>query len=102
MRKRVLQIYDRDILCLFVEYIYKKCKLVQHVAKNSGKSFIHILYFFPILFKDKLQHDILKIAQDHVAQAKAVVAKDVGRFVTDNICLCVLLCISKFNVLKIT
>lgn len=99
MRKRVLQIYDRDILCYFVEYIYKKCKLV---AKNSGKSFIHILYFFPISFKDKLQHDILKIAQDHVAQAKAVVAKDVGRFVTDYICLCVLLCMSKFNVLKIT
>lgn len=43
------------------------------------------LVIFFILLKDKLQHDILKIAQDHVAQAKAVVAKDVGRFVTDYI-----------------
>lgn len=47
----------------------------------------HYSYYviFFILLKDKLQHDILKIAQDHVAQAKAVVAKDVGRFVTDYI-----------------
>ena len=31
--------------------------------------------------QDKLQHDILRIAQEHVTQAKSVVAKDVGRFV---------------------
>lgn len=41
-----------------------------------------ILYiFFPFFIQDKLQHDILKIAQEHVTQAKSVVAKDVGRFV---------------------
>ncbi|XP_062584326.1 codanin-1-like [Saccostrea cucullata] len=35
--------------------------------------------------KDKLQHDILKIAQDHVSQAKLTVAKDVGSYCEERI-----------------
>ena len=40
-----------------------------------------MIHIFPFFIQDKLQHDILRIAQEHVAQAKSVVAKDVGRFV---------------------